>query len=101
MATLTIAELEGLLGRLGLKLPIPGFKGADVLKKPLDIGRCYYADILSSLVEGDRENAYTSVLSPGDVFNGDLAVILPRLCHGSRPNELAVSLITKVLYHFC
>jgi arginyl-tRNA synthetase len=100
MATLTITELEVLLGRLGLKVPIPHFEAADVLSKPLDIGRSYYAEILISLVEGDRKNAYSSILSPGDVFNGDLAVILPKLCHGSKGNELAVSLISRVRYFF-
>ncbi|KAH6712648.1 hypothetical protein BKA61DRAFT_644692 [Leptodontidium sp. MPI-SDFR-AT-0119] len=94
MATLTITELEAFLGRLGLKVPIPHFNAAEVLKKPLDIGRCYFADILNSLVDGDPNNTYTSILSPGDVFNGDLAVILPRLKHGSKPNVLGVELIT-------
>lgn len=96
MATLTITELEAFLGRLGLKVPIPHFNAAEVLKKPLDIGRCYFADILNSLVDGDPNNTYTSILSPGDVFNGDLAVILPRLKHGSKPNVLGVELITTV-----
>jgi arginyl-tRNA synthetase len=98
MATSTITDLEVLLGKLGLKVPIPPFEAADVLNKPLDIGRCYFADILSSLVAGDPKNAYTSILSPGDVFNGDLAVILPRLSHGSNPTELAFDLINRVCY---
>ena len=98
MATLTISDLEVLLGNLGLNVPIPPFEAADVLNKPLDIGRCYFAEILSNLVAGDSKNAYTSILSPGDVLNGDLAVILPRLSHGSNPNELAFDLINRVCY---
>jgi arginyl-tRNA synthetase len=104
MTTLTIAELEKLLARLGLKVPIPAFEAADILNKPLDIGRCYFADILRSLVNDDPEkkytcefkNAYSSILSPGDIFYGDLAVILPRLCHGSKADLLGVDLITRV-----
>jgi hypothetical protein len=96
--TLTITELELLLRRLGLKVPIPYFEAADVLNKPLDIGRCYLADILNSLIDGNSKKggAYSSILTPGDVFNGDLAVVLPKLKPGSKPNEVADSLITKV-----
>jgi hypothetical protein len=96
--TLTITKLELLLRRLGLKVPIPYFEAADVLNKPLDIGRCYLADILNSLIDGNSKKggAYSSILTPGDVFNGDLAVVLPKLKPGSKPNEVADSLITKV-----
>jgi arginyl-tRNA synthetase len=100
MTTLTSPELEVLLGRLGLQVPIPRFEAAVVLNKPLDIGRCYYADILRSLVDGEVEpkNAYKSILSPGDVNNGDLVVILPKLRPGCKANVLGVDLITKVRY---
>ena len=96
--TLTITELELLLRRLGLKVPIPYFEAANVLYKPLDIGRCYLADILNSLIDGNsnKGDAYSSILSPGDVFNGELTVVLPRLKLGSKTNELADILITKV-----
>ncbi|PMD30128.1 Nucleotidylyl transferase [Hyaloscypha variabilis F] len=95
--TLSITELELLLRRLGLKVPIPYFEAADVLNKPLDIGRCYLADILNSLIDGNlkKGGAYSSILTPGDVFNGDLAVVLPKLKPGSKPNEVVDSLITK------
>jgi arginyl-tRNA synthetase len=96
MATLTLADLEVLLQRLGLKVPIPAFEAADVLSKPLDIGRSYFADILHSLVDGDPKKAYSSILLPGDIFNGDLAVVLPKLKPGSKPAELGPDLMTKV-----
>jgi arginyl-tRNA synthetase len=102
MTTLTIAQLEVLLAKLGLKVPIPHFEGADVLNKPLDIGRSYYADILISLVNSDPENekcdpknAFNSIHSAGDV---DLAVVLPRLCHGSNAKILGPALMKKVRY---
>ena len=96
MATLTVTALEAFLGSLGMTVPIPQFQAADVLNKPLDIGRCYFADILSSLVETDAVNAYKSLQWPGDIFNGDLAVILPKLRHGSKAIEFAFDLISRV-----
>jgi hypothetical protein len=94
--TLTITELEVLLGKLGLKVPIPHFDASDVLNKPLDIGRCYFADILNNLFDDDPKKVYSSIRSLDDVFNGDLAVVLPKLKPGFKPNEFAFSLITKV-----
>jgi arginyl-tRNA synthetase len=99
MATLTIEGLEALLGGLGLKIPIPHFPAADVLNKPLDIGRSYFADILCSLVESDIVNAYGSVTWSTDVYHGDLAAILPKLQHGADPNVLAFDLMQRV-WHF-
>jgi hypothetical protein len=96
MTTLTITDLEVLLARLGLSVPMPSFEATDVLNKPLDIGRCYFADILCSLVDGDPEKAYSSILSPGDIFNGDLAVVLPKLKPGSRADVLGPDLMTRV-----
>jgi arginyl-tRNA synthetase len=105
MSTLTIPQLEVLLERLGLKVPLPHFEAADVLNKPLDIGRSYYADILISLINSDPENekcdpknAFNSIHSPGDVLNGDLAVVLPRLCHGSKADIIGPVLMEKVRY---
>lgn len=96
MATLTLAGLEELLGGLGLATPLPHFPAADVLTKPLDIGRIYLADILCSLVECDAKNAYSSIQWPGDIWNGDLAVVLPKLSHGANSNSLALDLMKKV-----
>jgi arginyl-tRNA synthetase len=96
MATLTLAGLEAHLASLGLKIPLPHFAEADVLTKPLDIGRTYFADILCSLVECEAKNAYSSIQWPGDIYNGDLAVILPKLSHGAKPNVLALDLMQKV-----
>jgi arginyl-tRNA synthetase len=99
MATLTITGLEELLGGLGLKVPVPHFPTADILNKPLDIGRSYLADILCSLVECNAAGAYNSISWPGDIYNGDLAVILPKLSHGSAAKDLALE-VTKRVCHF-
>jgi arginyl-tRNA synthetase len=98
MATLTLTGLEELLGRLGLKIPIPHFDAADVLNKPLDISRSYLADILCSHAECSPEIAYNSIQWPNNIFNGDLAVILPKLSNGADPGMLAFDLMKKVWY---
>ena len=98
MATLTLAGLEALLGGLGLKIPLPHFLAADVLTRPLDIGRTYFADILCSLVECDAANVYSSIQWPGDIYNGDLAVVLPKLSHGAVSDDFAFDLMKRVCF---
>lgn len=99
MATLNIDGLQALLGRLGLKIPIPSFADADILDKPLDIARSYLADILVDLAESEPANTYKSISWPGDIFNGDLAVILPKLKHGVNATALSFELVQKVSYY--
>jgi arginyl-tRNA synthetase len=91
MPTVTTEGIEELLKDLGLK-PLPHVPGANTLNKPLDIGRAYLADILSSLVDCDNVAAYNSIQWPGGISSGDLAVILPKLSHGADPNVLAFDL---------
>ncbi|KAF2489383.1 arginyl-tRNA synthetase [Lophium mytilinum] len=95
MSTSTITELETLLAELGLKTPIPQFPAADVLRKPLDIARCYLADVFSEISESDVENAYHSINGPNNIPMGDLAVVLPKLVHGADANVLAFELMQK------
>lgn len=96
MTTLTVEGLEALLGKLGLTTPIPAFKSADVQNKPLDIGRSYLADIVGGLAKSDPETAYKSIHWPNNIFNGDLAVILPRLSHGADSTVLGFDLTQQV-----
>jgi arginyl-tRNA synthetase len=96
MTTSTVTDLEALLERLGIKVPIPRFSAADVLKRPLDIGRSYLADIFCSLLECDPEVAYKSIHWPNDISSGDLAVILPKLSQGADSNAVGFDLRTKV-----
>ena len=98
MTTLTIADLEALLGVLGLNMPIPHLSAANVLNKPLDIGRSYFADILCSLIDCDAKTAYNSIQWPGHISNGDFAIILPKLSRGANPN-LGKDLMNRV-WHF-
>jgi hypothetical protein len=96
MTTQTIGGLEALLSGLEMTIPIPPFPGADVLNKPLDIGRSYLADILTTIVECDLETACNSIQLPNNFYSGDFTVILPRLGHGGDLTALAIDLIQKV-----
>ncbi|EEA19333.1 arginyl-tRNA synthetase [Talaromyces marneffei ATCC 18224] len=95
MTTSTVTDLEAVLEQLGVKVPIRQFSSADVLKRPLDIGRSYLADIFCRLIECDPEVAYRSIHWPNDIFNGDLAVILPKLSHGADSNAVGFDLRNK------
>jgi arginyl-tRNA synthetase len=96
MTTLSITDLEELLGRLGIDIPIPHFEAADLLDNPLDIGRSYLAGILSSVTECDRAVAWKSILWPNNIYNGDLATILPKLKPGSVTKTLAFDIVKRV-----
>jgi arginyl-tRNA synthetase len=100
MTTQTISGLEALLSGLKLKIPIPPFPASDVLNKPLDIGRSYLADILTSIVECDLVTACKSIQLPNNIYSGDFTVILPKLSHGGDFNALAIKIIQKVCYFF-
>jgi arginyl-tRNA synthetase len=95
MATLDLNGLATRLEGLGLG-PIPQFAEAHVLDKPLDIGRSYLAEILSSLTECDAIAAYNSIQWPNEIFTADLTVPLPKLIHGSNPDALAIDLMKRV-----
>jgi arginyl-tRNA synthetase len=79
MSTLDLRGLATRLEGLGLG-PIPQFREAYILNKPLDIGRSYLADILGNLVGCDSITAYNSIQSPIDISTADLTVPLPKLC---------------------
>jgi arginyl-tRNA synthetase len=96
MRTQTVAGLEELIGGLGAKTPITPYSAADVLVRPLDIGRSYLADLLCNIIEGDATNAFNSIQWPNTIDNGDLVVILPKLSHGSDANELGRTIMQKV-----
>jgi len=96
ITTANISGLEALLRGLGLNVPIQHFPSADVLNKPLDIGRSYFADILCSLIKCDATTAYNSIQLPNSIDNGDLAVILPRLSQGADSEALGFTIKQNV-----
>jgi arginyl-tRNA synthetase len=96
MSTLDLPGLSKRLEGLGLG-PIPQFSEAQLLHKPLDIGRSYLADILGWLVPCDSITAYNSIQSPNDLFpTADLTVPLPKLCRGADSRAVAMDLIQRV-----
>ena len=96
MSTLTINSLEALLERLGLKTPIPEYPMGDILCSPLDIGRNYISDILSSLLDCESTIAYNAIQWPNNLSNGDLSVTLPKLGQSAEPDDLAMDLMRRV-----
>lgn len=96
MTTTTITGLETLLERLEVKVPIPQFVSTDVLRRPLDIGRSYLADIFCSLLECDPGIAYKAIHWPNDISSGDLAVILPKLIQGADLNIVGFDITKRV-----
>lgn len=89
-------SLEQSLGSLDLGVPIPHVEGAEVLANPLDIYRTYLAQILVAALDCNIEVAYKSIQWPNNIFNGDLAVILPKLRPGAKADAVAVELMQKV-----
>jgi hypothetical protein len=96
MTTLEISGLEKHLASLGLAEPLPGLDTADPLNKPLDLWRTQLAKVLGGLVECDPEDAYKAIQLPSNIYNGDLVVILPKLCQGKKAAEVAGDLLKQV-----
>ena len=96
MTTLDIAGLEKRLASLDLTVPLSEPDTANVLHKPLDLWRILLAEILGGLVECSHEAAYKAIQWPNNIYNGDLAVILPKLCQGKKANEVAIDLLSRV-----
>lgn len=97
-STTTLNGLEAVLSSLGLPVPIPGFNQADVLNKPLDIGRCYFAHYLSDGAQCDFTTAGRSTQLPSHIEDGDLATVLPKLRRGIDFNSLAFDIVKRVYY---
>jgi arginyl-tRNA synthetase len=96
MTTLDISGLGKHLASLGLVEPLSGPDTADILNKPLDLWRIQLANILSGLAGCDPEAAHKAIQWPNNVYNGDLTVILPKLCQGKKAADVAVDLLKQV-----
>jgi arginyl-tRNA synthetase len=90
-------NLEQYMAALGLSPPAP-FQGTpQSLTNPLDICRAYLADILTEILECSQEDALSSIQWPNNIFNGDLAVVLPKLRRsGAKADETGVVIMGKV-----
>lgn len=96
MATPTLSDLETALEAINLGAPIPTFPSADVLNRPLDIYRSYLADTLTSLTECDPTAVFNSIKLSNDPLHGDFTVVLPQMCPGTKPKDLAPEIVAKV-----
>jgi arginyl-tRNA synthetase len=88
--------LEANLSSLNLSTPVPALESVQVLSNPLDIYRTYLAHVLADIANCDLITAHKSIQWPNNIFNGDLAVILPKLRAGAKAGELALELMEKV-----
>lgn len=88
--------LERCLSALNLASPLPNVATADMLANPLDLCRVHLAGILAKTLDCDIEAAYKSIQWPNNIFNGDLAVVLPKLRPGSKADVIATELLKKV-----
>jgi arginyl-tRNA synthetase len=94
--TTPVSTLGHSLEGLQLSTPVPEFASADIQNKPLDIIRSYLCEILCSLTQSEPKAAFDSIQLSNDPLHGDLTVVLPKLCPGSKAAELANDIITKV-----
>ena len=93
---LTMEMLEQCLAALTLTGPLPTVAAADVLANPLDLCRVHLAKVLASALDCSIDAAYKSIQWPNNIFNGDLAVVLPKLRPGSKADEIAFEILGKV-----
>ena len=96
MATVSVADLEVLLGGLDVNVPVPQFAAADILNNPLDVARCYLADTVCSLVSCSRDTAFNSVQPANGIADSDLAIRLPMIGHNMNYADFGLDLKMKV-----
>jgi arginyl-tRNA synthetase len=90
--------LERCLASLSLDGPLPEVSAAKVETNPLDLCRVHLAAILADVLGCDIKSTFGSILWPNNIFNGDLAVVLPKLKlrPGEEASEVASKLINQV-----
>jgi arginyl-tRNA synthetase len=96
MTTLDIPGLEERLASFELTVPLSEIEAADAVTKPLDLWRIPLATILADLVECSTEAAFKAIQWPNNIYNGDLAVILPKLCQSKKAADVAIDLLKQV-----
>ena len=94
--TMELNALEQGLAALGLGVPVPSKDTSQILCNPLEIWRAYLMNVLAEVVECDEGTIHKCIQWPNNIFNGDLAVVLPKLRPGAKANKLAVEIMEKV-----
>ncbi|EEH33060.2 arginyl-tRNA synthetase [Paracoccidioides lutzii Pb01] len=97
MGSLTIRGLETLLQSLGLTVPIPAFSAANVVVNPIDIYRCYVADVVKQAVGCGEDIAFNAIQRTQVLAHGDVALIAARLrLKGDNIGQVAAYLSSKL-----
>ncbi|ODH26027.1 hypothetical protein ACO22_04867 [Paracoccidioides brasiliensis] len=71
--------LETLLQGLGLTVPIPAFSAANVVVNPVDIYRCYVADVVKQAAECGEDITFNAIERTQVLAHGDVVLIVARL----------------------
>jgi hypothetical protein len=95
---IAMESLERNVAALGLGAPAT-HTSSQTFTNPLDLFRSYLAEILVDIADCSDSDARKAIQWPNNVFNGDLAVVLPRLKPGVKADKLAVDIMEKVLPH--
>lgn len=95
-----VNALEQGLEVLGLGLPVPSRDTSLILSNPLELWRTCLTSVLSEVVECDEETVRKCIQWPNNIFNGDLAVVLPKLRPGTKADKLAVEIMEEVQYQY-
>ena len=93
MSTKSLDGLQTRLEALNIDTPIRYFDKTHVLVNPIDIYRCYLANMLASVVESDRQLIYDSIQWTNSLINADLLLVTPKLrSKGVKPVDVAKDL---------
>jgi len=93
----SVKDLNTMLSSLGLKEQITKFPDSNPESNPVDIFRCYIAEILAKISGVDSALIYPALEWTNQFEKGDLILAVPRLrVKGKAPAELAKEWAEKV-----
>lgn len=97
MAETSVTDLNTMLSNLGLKEQITKFPESNPESNPVDIFRCYIAEILGKVSGVDTQLIYPALEWTNQFDKGDLILAVPRLrIKGKAPADLAKEWAEKV-----
>jgi arginyl-tRNA synthetase len=94
------SETEGIeraVAALNLSPPIANKEAAPSTTNPLELCRASLTCVLAEITECNEADIRKSIQWPNNVFNGDLAVILPKMKLGTKADKMATEIMEKVL----
>lgn len=96
MADTTVEDLHTMLSSLGLKEQITTLPESNPESNPVDIFRCYIAEVLAKTSGVDSALIYPALEWTNQFEKGDLILAVPRLRVKGKPAELAKEWAEKV-----